>query len=77
MVNWVCFLNFLFPSFLILLCQWMATALYFLTPLKDPGEIAQVFSPAFTVHRMYTVFIARQCVALPRMRKLLCFALSD
>jgi len=24
---------------------------------------------------MYAVFIARQCVALPRMRKLLCFAL--
>lgn len=53
---------------LILLCQWMVKALYILSPLKDHEEFPHVFCPAFSVHCADSVFIARQCVALPGMR---------
>lgn len=72
-VKWIrCAL--LFPLFLILLHQWMVNTLYIFNPLNHPEETPQVFYLASAVHRVYTIFIARQSVALLRMRALLCFA---
>lgn len=46
-------------------------ALYILNSLKALEEVPLVFCPTVTVRCMYIVFIARQCVALRRMKELL------